>query len=226
MTTMPREITVYESQHTIVPEGMADVNSKSNKKHAKKHGQRLAEVGARRDHFDAVFMGEKRYDRASEMELLNDVEFWQGVFVAVKGHFLYVFSGREASHRLLDVICLKGARVIAVEGGHFFKTNVLMVKEYIHFNSLRPAFNRRGAFTDFCCYCRNPNEYREDRSEWMLHIKDTLDCQNWVYFLQARSATQRTRTVNAEGAAAQMESLAVKEPPPPLAKATVFANMK
>ena len=79
-----------------------------------------------------------RYDRLAEMEMLNDVEFWMSVFVCVKGHFMYVFSGREGSSRLLDVICLKGARVIDVEGGHFFKQNVMLVKEFQISNPLEP----------------------------------------------------------------------------------------
>jgi len=162
----------------------------------------------------------------AEMQLLNDLEFWVDVFVAVKGHFLYIFGGRQDSDRLLDVICLKGARVIDVDGGHFYKSTVMLVKENIHWNNLRPAMNRRGAWTDLCCYCRNPSEFSEERSEWMLHIPDALDHSNWVYFSQARSASQRTRVANVEGGAALMEAVPVKEPPPPLPKATVFATMK
>ena len=56
MAVMPREITLYEATHAIVPEGMQDVKSKSNVKHAKKHASRLEQVGCRKDHFDALFM--------------------------------------------------------------------------------------------------------------------------------------------------------------------------
>ena len=56
-------------------------------KHAKKHRERLSEIGSRKDQFDETFFTSKlkQYDRVGEMSYLNDLEFWKEIFVAVKG---------------------------------------------------------------------------------------------------------------------------------------------